>query len=82
MLQSLVNVQMNSAVQWLMFRGIQHLLEIEINLQHRRVCVWSEFCAESFFFLLMRSSSHRFVPVLDLTHTDQVAAPARDHNLY
>lgn len=82
MLKSLVNVQMNSAVQWLMFRGIQHLLEIEINLQHStRVCVWSEFSAES-FFLFMRSSSHRFVPVLDLTHTDQVAAPARDHNLY
>lgn len=33
MLRGLVNVQMNSAVQWLMFRGIQHLLEIEINLQ-------------------------------------------------
>lgn len=57
MLKSLVNVQMNSAVQWLMFRGIQHLLEIESNLQHRRVCAESEFSAEEDdLFLFIRSS--------------------------
>lgn len=45
MLKSLVNVQMNSAVQWLMFRGIQHLLEIEINSRCRCVGVKSKFSA-------------------------------------
>lgn len=45
MLKSLVNVQMNSAVQWLMFRGIQHLLEIEINSRWRCVWVKSKFSA-------------------------------------
>lgn len=43
MLKSLVNVQMNSAVQWLMFRGIQHLLEIEINSRCR--CVEQILCS-------------------------------------
>lgn len=96
MLKSLVNVQMNSAVifagqsqvQWLMFRGIQHLLEIEINLHLRRVCVKSKFSGkeEQFFYFIMIFSVLSLVAVHQPEQTAALAAVlsavVRGHEMY